>query len=782
MRVSNFVLLGILFSLVMSCALQKKGVILEKKQLLEEKVRQISVVPQPMKINELDGNFIIDKGTKILYTPADKQVKNVIEYFRKILETATGYKFAVQILDASTVTQNAIVFNLRKEDQELGKEGYSMQVTPELVTISANSPAGLFYGVQTFRQLLPVEIESDKPVAGIEWQVPAVEIYDKPRFQWRGMHLDVCRHFFPKEFVKKYIDILAMHKINTFHWHLTEDQGWRIEIKKYPRLTEIGAWRADRKGIHWNECEPQRPGEPATYGGFYTQEEVKEIVAYARERFITVVPEIEMPGHAVAALASYPQYSCTGGPFTVVTGGYWPIKDIFCAGNDSTFIFLENILDEVMELFPSEFIHIGGDEAYKENWEKCPKCQKRIKDEGLKDVHELQSYFIKRIEKHLNKHGRRLIGWDEILEGGLAPNAAVMSWRGFAGGIAAANAGHEVVMSPTTYCYFDYYQAREGEPLAIGGYLPLEKVYAFDPIPADIDPDKRHFIIGAQANLWTEYIATSEHAEYMLLPRLCALSEVVWTPERERSWNDFLNRMQKHYDRLAMAKYNFRVPTPIGLGGESVIFGKHRIELKNSIRNGEIRYTLDGSEPTKNSRLYTEPIVISDDVVIKARVFMKNGRQSNVATQYIYRVDKKKNGMHYSYYEGDWRKAAEFIESEPIKQGKCYYFNLDEIDHREENFGVIFQGYFKIPANGNYTFYVTSDDGSQLFINGKLVVDNDGPHGATEKSGEIYLKKGFHEFKLVYFEIGGNEALNVLYEGEGIEKQKISPRMIFCKK
>ncbi|MCK5737858.1 family 20 glycosylhydrolase, partial [bacterium] len=361
--------------------------------------------------------------------------------------------------------------------------------------------------------------------------------------------LDVGRHFFPVSFIKKYIDVMALYKLNTFHWHLTEDQGWRIEIKKYPRLTSVGSKRAESQG----------DGIP--HAGYYTQNEVRDVVAYAASRFVTVVPEIEMPGHSKAALAAYPELSCTGGPFDVETR--WGVhSDVYCAGSEKTFEFMENVLLEVMDLFPGEVIHIGGDECPKARWEKCPKCQQRIADESLANEHELQSYFITRIEKFVNSHGRNINGWDEILEGGLAPNAAVMSWRGMQGGIEAANAGHNVVMAPTSFCYFDYYQAKSGEPKAIGGYLPLEKVYSFEPVPAEIAPEKEHFIIGAQANLWTEYIPTPEHAEYMLLPRMCALAEVVWSPKELRYWPDFKNRMEIQYQRLTELGLNFRVPTP----------------------------------------------------------------------------------------------------------------------------------------------------------------------------------------------------------------------------
>jgi hexosaminidase len=381
------------------------------------------------------------------------------------------------------------------------------------------------------------------PINPIYYQCPEIKLDnlmmdDIPKFQWRGMHLDVSRHFFSKEFIKKYIDYLAMYKMNTFHWHLTDDQGWRIEIKKYPKLTEVGAWRNGSMTGHYTD----QTFDDIRYGGFYTQEEIKEIVAYAKERYITVVPEIEMPGHALAALASYPEFSCTGGPFEV--GKSWGVfDDVFCP-KDETFTFLENILAEVIALFPSEYIHIGGDECPKVRWKSCPKCQKRIKDEKLKDEHELQSYFIQRIEKFVNSKGRKIIGWDEILEGGLAPNAAVMSWRGTEGGIAAAKEKHFVVMSPGSHCYFDHYQGEpKNEPIAFGGYTNVEKVYSFNPIPKELSEEESKYILGAQANVWTEYINTPEHVEYMVFPRIAALSEVLWGTSNPNEYKVFETRL-----------------------------------------------------------------------------------------------------------------------------------------------------------------------------------------------------------------------------------------------
>ncbi len=756
-----FTLVALIILINLNCLSKKNG-------------SELTIIPKPMDISRTQGEFALHADTKIYIQNQDEQLRHVGEYLADILKSSTGFNIDVAVLPESAEAESlAIVLSLADATLDLGDEGYQLLVTPKNVEILANKPNGLFYGVQTLRQLFPPEIESREPVQREAWTAPCVTIKDKPRFVWRGMHLDVCRHFFPTEFVKNYIDQIAYHKMNTFHWHLTEDQGWRVEIKKYPKLTEVGAWRVDRGDRHWNDREPQKPGEKATYGGFYTQDEIREIVAYAKKRFVTVVPEIEMPGHAVAALAAYPEYSCTGGPYTVLPGGYWPIVDIYCAGKEETFQFLENVLDEVIPLFPSEFFHIGGDEANKMRWKECPLCQARIKAEGLKDEHELQSYFIKRIEKHLNSRGKRLIGWDEILEGGLAPNATVMSWRGMQGGIEAANAGHDVVMSPTSHCYFDYYQAKRGEPLAIGGYLPLEMVYEFEPVPADLDKDKVQHILGAQGNVWTEYIPTPEHAEYMAHPRMAALSEVVWSKKNHRDYEDFSRRMADHYDRLTALDIHFRVPTPEGTLGQKIIIEPIQVELASPVAGSEIRYTLDGTEPTESSPLYIEPIEIAGEATLISRTILRNGRMSRSDTTNFIQVDPEVNGIRYRYYEGDWGRVMDYSNLKIIQEGKVYDIGLDEIKHRPEHYMIVFEGNLDIPAEGEYTFYLTSDDGSKLFIEGAEVVNNDGLHGMRERKGTVELTAGTHPFKVLYLQSIGTAMLQLSYEGPGIAKQQV---------
>jgi hexosaminidase len=513
---------------------------------------QPNLIPEPLEVRTREGQFILSEETGI-DNRAGQIAEKIIDQFQDYLERFYDLQLTEHPVREKAPKETWIQWDIQPDMKNWSEEGYMFAISPKIIRIKSGTAAGLFYGTQTLLQLLPVEKNS-------ELLLPGVQIIDKPRFKWRGMHLDVCRHFFPVAFIKKYLDILAMHKMNVFHWHLTEDQGWRIEIRQYPKLTEIGAWRVDREHQHWNERTPPEPGEKATYGGFYTQDEVREIVQYAAERFITVVPEIEMPGHALAALAAYPELSCTGGPFYVMPGSYWPINDIYCAGKERTFEFLENVLSEVADLFPGPYVHIGGDEAGKANWEQCSDCQARIQNEGLHDEHELQSYFIKRIEEFLASKHKKLVGWDEILEGGLAPRATVMSWRGMEGGIEASKAGHDVVMSPTTHCYLDYYQSadQENEPVAIGGYLPIDTVYTFDPMPPDLEADKQHHILGAQGNVWTEYMPNGNHVEYMALPRLCALAEVVWSVPEKRDLAGFKNRLKAHYRRLDMLDINYR--------------------------------------------------------------------------------------------------------------------------------------------------------------------------------------------------------------------------------
>jgi hexosaminidase len=522
-----------------------------------QSARSIAIIPEPVSATAQPGVFTLTAGTIIL---TDQATAALGRQLAQYLEPATG--FALRVQSSAPATGRRISLAIDSRLGRLAPEGYTLDVEPRRIVLRAPRPAGIFYGIQTLRQLLPVEIFREAPVSGVAWELPALRIEDKPRFAWRGMHLDVGRHFMPKEFVKKYLDLLALHKMNTFHWHLTEDQGWRLEIRKYPKLSEVGAWRKQTLVGHQPDRMEDARYDGVRHGGYYTQDDVREIVEYAKQRFITIVPEIEMPGHAVAAIAAYPALGVDGTPAEV--GTWWGVYDNILSPDDSTIAFMKDVLTEVMDLFPGRFIHVGGDEAVKTRWKASLRVQARIKELGVADEDALQSWFIRQIDAFLTAKGRRLIGWDEILQGGLAPGATVMSWRGVAGGIAAARQGHDVVMAPTSHTYFDYYQAKpqDAEPLGIGGYLPIDTVYAFDPVPADLEPQYASHVLGAQGQVWTEYLATPKQVEYMAFPRACALAEVVWTPLASKNFADFVARLSVHAKRLAILDVNYRPLSP----------------------------------------------------------------------------------------------------------------------------------------------------------------------------------------------------------------------------
>jgi len=516
--------------------------------------KSISIIPKPVQMSVRDGVFHLTPATVIV---TSKSLSSEGRQLSAMLSPATG--FALEVRNKAAAGIASIELRLDKSLERLGEEGYQLNVSPRKVSIRAPKPAGIFYACQSLRQILPPEIFREALVTNVEWTIPCVQIEDYPRFRWRGALLDSCRHFIPREFVKKFIDLLVLHKMNSFHWHLTDDQGWRIEIKKYPKLTEIGAWRKETLvgRLKDNDAKDLKyDGRP--HGGFYTQDDIREIVEYARVRNVNVLPEIEIPGHAQAAVAAYPELGYAGNPVEVLTK--WGISENIFSVSEGTIRFLKDVLTEVMALFPSKFIHTGGDEAIKIQWKASPEAQARIKELGLKNEEELQGYIIRSLSEFLTSKGRRLIGWDEILEGGLAPNAAVMSWRGEKGGIAAAKAGHDVVMAPTNYTYFDYYQSKDTarEPLAIGGYVPLEVVYKYEPVPQEMPAEFARHVLGAQGQLWTEYMPDPKHIEYMAFPRITALSEVTWTPQERKDYPEFLERLSTHLKRLYILDVNYR--------------------------------------------------------------------------------------------------------------------------------------------------------------------------------------------------------------------------------
>lgn len=580
-------------------------------------VANYEVVPMPLEINTTQqASFLLKSGVTVYYPAGNEKMQRNAEFLASYVKAQTGIELQVQ---AGEGGKGGIVLQLGLANDN--PEAYQLKVDASQVVISSPSEAGVFYGIQTLRKAVDV-------AEGSNVELPAVEIKDQPRFGYRGMMLDVGRHFFSMDEIKTYIDMMALHNINRFHWHLSEDQGWRIEIKKYPKLTEIGSMRKETVIGH---NSGKYDGKP--YGGFYTQEQAKEIVAYAAERYITVIPEIDLPGHMQAALAAYPELGCTGGPYEVWT--QWGVSDnVLCAGNDQTIQFIKDVLAEIVEIFPSEYIHVGGDECPKVKWSTCPKCQARIKALGLKSDNKhtkeerLQSYVIHEAEEFLNSKGRKMIGWDETLEGGLAPNATVMSWRGEAGGIEAAKQHHDVVMTPNTYLYFDYYQSKdtETEPMAIGGYLPIERVYSYEPMPKSLSPEEQKYIVGVQANLWTEYIPDFKQVQYMVLPRMAALCESQWCAPEKKNYEAFLQRVSRLVNIYAKNGWNyathiFDVMLDLKPNTETGTLDA----VARTIDNAPIYYTLDGSEPTTASEKYTDVIKIDKPCTLRTVAIRPSG-------------------------------------------------------------------------------------------------------------------------------------------------------------
>lgn len=716
----------------------------------------INITPIPLELKQNEGNFELTKHS--VFAINNPSLEKVALFFASKLKTSTGYDLKIEEKEPQS---NFISLNI-VDSLSVNDEGYLLDVTDKGILIKAKTPQGAFYAMQSVLQLLPAEIESPTIVKNIAWKVPCVIIKDEPQFQYRGQMLDVCRHFVDVDGLKKQLDIMAMYKMNKFHWHLTEDQAWRIEIKKYPELTEIGAKRVE--------------GEGNSYGPFfYTQDQVKEIVAYAKERFIEVIPEIELPGHGVAALAAYPQLSCTGDSIEV--RNIWGVSnDVYCAGNDSVFAFLTDVIEEVVPLFESEYFHIGGDESPKIRWKACPKCQARIKELGLKSDKEhsaeerLQSYFVQRMEKVLAGHGKKIIGWDEILEGGLAPTATVMSWRGEEGGIASANMGHDVIMSPNATMYLDKYQGDSKIlPVTIGGLLTLEKVYNYDPIPSQIDEDKKHHILGAQVNMWNEYNYNQQDIEADIYPRVVALSELTWSAKDRKDYKDFERRMENQRVRLDMHDTNYYIPVPEDKNhpsGNFVAFtDTATLEFKTS-EPVKLVYTTDGTEPSLSSTVYNnESLKFSENTTFKIRSVLSSDKMGDVRTILLEkqtlapateRPSDVKAGLKADYYKGVARKVSELEGNTPDETE--YVSSPEKAKHivpdyrevyPEDFYSTILTGYVNIPADGVY--YFSTD--SEMWLDGKLFITNEGEEGRARRFSRsdksIALAKGYHPIKLV---------------------------------
>lgn len=746
----------------------------------------INIIPTPQSLVQHDGFFRLGSNTAI--AAASPEAKTVAEFFAAKMRTATG-------LNIQVAEKGNIQLSVDPSLDVANDEGYTLDVTKDGAVVVAKTAQGLFYGMQSFLQLLPAEIESPSKVNGIAWQAPAVSIKDAPRFGYRGIMLDPCRHFMPVENVKKYLDVLSLFKMNRMHWHLTDDQGWRIEIKKYPKLTEIASKRID--------------GEGTEHSGYYTQEEIKEIVKYAADRFITVVPELELPGHEMAAIAAYPNLSCKGEQGTPRV--IWGVEDIvMCPGKEDMFTFLQDVIDEMVSLFPSEYFHIGGDECPKISWKNCPLCQKRIKEEGLKAdskhsaEERLQSYVIQRMEKYLATKGKKIIGWDEILEGGLAPSATVMSWRGEDGGIAAALMDHTVIMTPGgNGMYLDAYQGDSKiEPVTIGGYTLLEKTYSYDPIPDTlVAMGKSNYILGVQGNTWSEYMYDEAKRDYMVFPRILAVAEIGWTNLDRKDYKDFERRIENAYVRLDGHAINYHIPQPEQPNGSCnfVAFtDKASLEFKTT-RPIKMVYTLDGSEPTPASTAYTAPIEITETTTLKIASVLPSGKMSPIRTIQVEKqslapakeVAKTTPGLNMEVTDGMYLNVKE-LEAAQKETKKSVIKDLKEIrsvvktseSMRGVNqYAAVATGYVNIPEDG---VYFISSDLEEVWIDGKLLVNNGGEvKRFSRHDSSVALAKGLHEIKAVFLGhiIGGwpsnwNDGSIKLRKSDAKEFTAITPEML----
>jgi hexosaminidase len=715
----------------------------------------INIIPVPAEMSvDTTKHFVIDNKTTIV--PNCDSARNVAEFFAKKLKASTGYNLNI----GDVAETNSIRLDLDTSFM-ITKEGYRLSIGTGGVLITASSAAGLFYAMQTLMQLLPAEVESSEVVKNVEWSMPYVEISDEPRFAYRGVHLDPSRHFVDVEFIKKQIDVWAMYKINTMHWHLTDDQGWRIEIKKYPELTAVGAKRIE--------------GEGYEYGGFYTQEQAREIVEYAAERFITVIPELEVPGHELAAISAYPWLSCNND--TVTPRIVWGVEDIvMCPGKEFTFEFLQNVIDELVEIFPSEYFHIGGDECPKVFWKKCPLCQARIKEEHLDENPDhspedcLQSYVVKRVEAMLARHGRKIIGWDEILDGEINPSATVMSWRGEDGGIAAAQKGHDVIMTPYNGgMYIDYYQGDSKiEPVTIGGSSKLETTYAYNPIPDTLAKlGQGNHVRGVQCNLWAEYLYNDTLREYRYYPRALALAEVAWSPLEKKDYADFCRRLDNAFVRLDMHNITYHIPLPEQPNGSCnfVAFVDSAVLEFTTSRPVKMVYSIDGSDLTQSSKEYTEPIVVKENTQVKIASVLPSGKMSRVREITVEKqefapaveVADAEQGLRMHNIAGMFLNVAEMENATGKAERDTLISELKDIRsvtnfgeplNGYDNYASIAEGYLRIDEDGVYYF---STDNEEFWIDGQKLIDNSGEVKRFSRNDKsIALAKGMHPIKIVY--------------------------------
>lgn len=714
---------------------------------------EINIIPRPNYVQTRSGAFVLDNGTKIVVE--HRQDRHLAELVRNRLRS----EFGIESKITAKIDGSPTIFISRTDDNFIISDGYIITNDGNLLNLEATSPAGRFYAVQSLFQMIRKD--------GEKVTVPNAIVNDRARFQYRGMHLDVSRHFQPVEFVKKFIDQMAQYKFNYFHWHLTDDQGWRIEIKKYPKLTTVGQYRSES---HEGSYSPIFKGDGRPIEGFYTQEQIKDIVAYAKERYITVIPEIELPGHASAALAAYPELGekCAPPGHKFEVKKTWGIfKEVFCP-TDETFKFLEDVLDETIKLFPdSPYIHIGGDEVLKDYWKESAFVQELKKRENLKDENEVQAYFIRRIERFVNSKGKKIIGWDEILEGGIAPTATIMSWRGMRGGIAAAKAGHDVIMTPTDFVYFDYGQGDPAyEPLNIGGYIPLSRVYSFEPVPPELTAEEAKYILGGQANIWTEYIETGSQVEYMAFPRMLALSEVLWSKKEHRDFADFQRRLWTHLPRLDRQNVNYRIPEPGGL--QNIVTENERVSIElTPVPGTRVHYTTDGATPDENSPVYSRPIEmrLSNDEIKTLKTIVVNavGRKSVVYAATVVRgkmreadkTDASKPGLAYEFFvpRGDMSGEGEKTTGETRSTALNQFVQRFDL---KKPFAVTFDGYFRVPEDGVYEFQVDSTWDATILLGDNKIIDDAGTKDRKIRSAIVPLKAGLHKMSLRYNHRGGD--------------------------
>lgn len=757
----------------------------------EKGSERVNIIPMPHSVKSIKGeSFVINEDTKIYYPAGKREFKKSAEQLARPLRKKTGFSFVIEpMVDGDH--SNAIILTGALDRQEIAEEGYELSVNANRVLIRAAEPAGAFYGIQTLRQLLPTGI--DKGTDAKKWRIPAVEIKDQPRFSWRGMHIDVSRHFFSVETIKEFIDYMAYYKFNRLHMHLTDDQGWRLQIKQYPKLTEEGAWRTfnsqDSVAIERAKTNPvfklpekfikQRNGKKV-YGGFYTQVEMKQIIEYAQARHITIVPEIDMPGHLMSAIQSYPFLSCTG---EAEWGQTFSVPA--CPCKESTFTFLKNVLDEVAALFPGKYIHIGADEVEKTTWKQSNTCRQLMREEGLESVEEIQSYFVKRMANYLQSKGKKVIGWDEIIQGGIPDGMIMMFWRNWVpeAPMIAADHGNKIIMTPGSPLYFNTEQTPES----------LRKVYGYEPVPDSFTEQQASLISGAQGNLWSEWIPTKERLYHMAMPRMLALSEVVWSQKEDRSWAGFTKRIQPHYTRLDMQGINYRQPDLKGFHPKNVFIDTVVVRFIKPREAITLYYTTDGSEPTPRSTRYTGPFTLTETTTVRLKTYLPTGDVGkSYKTQYVQQGPKPDvplqsptQGLHIEYTSKAYHTVDDFDfdEDKSARGMTVSSFEVPDKIGQMPTFGLIFSGYIKVPADGVYTFYTSTDDGSKLYVAGQLVVDNDKPHSEIEKTtAQVALQAGYHPIRLKFFELGGGFALHVFYVGPGISKQPVPPNQLFYQK